>query len=298
MTREPGFETVPSFCGNCGTAVEPGSVACGTCGQPVAGPVPTAEAIPQDYIPYCRNCGVGVPWGRGHSCQQCGVTPLCDLHFRSATGLCLDCSAVSPVDVSQYAGQAQGLSCRRCGGSLFPGAEFCPQCGLPATLGTAHAVEYMGFWIRFAAFVADWIIAYVVAALVAAVIGISLTSGDVDPQAMEELTVALENFNYSFVLLFCGIWTIYSLVMTALKGQTLGKMLLRIQVVDEQGNIPPWHRSVARELLRGVIVLALIPLGLLYLWVGMDSRKRGPHDYLTGCYVVRRVRNRGGARPF
>ena len=273
------------------------NVACELAGQPVAGPVRRTERHPLGNIPYCRN----VAWcagARSIPVSRRGDAALRPAHSVPRHRAMPGRSAVSTVDVSQYAGQAQGLSCRRCGGSLFPGAEFCPQCGLPATLGTAHAVEYMGFWIRFAAFVADWIIAYVVAALVAAVIGISLTSGDVDPQAMEELTVALENFNYSFVLLFCGIWTIYSLVMTALKGQTLGKMLLRIQVVDEQGNIPPWHRSVARELLRGVIVLALIPLGLLYLWVGMDSRKRGPHDYLTGCYVVRRVRNRGGARPF
>jgi len=81
--------------------------------------------------------------------------------------------------------------------------------------------------------------------------------------------------------------------MTALRGQTLGKMLLRIQVVDAGGNVPPWPRAVARELLRGVISLALFPLGLLYLWVALDTRKRGLHDYLGGSYVVRKQRNAG-----
>ena len=294
MTREPSFETGPSFCGNCGAAVEPGSMACAVCGQLVVELDSTAEAIPQDYIPYCRNCGVGVPWGRGHTCRQCGVTPLCDLHFRSATSLCLDCSAVSS---HPGPAAAAGLRCGACGAAVAPMTDFCPNCGRGLAAPYAD-MEYMGFWIRFAAYVADWILAYVAAALVAAVIGISLTSGDVDPQAMEDVTIAIENFNYGFLFLFCAIWTIYSVLMTAFKGQTLGKMLLRIQVVDQHGNVPPWHKSVARELLRGVILLALFPLGLLYVWVAMDSRKRGPHDYLTGCYVVRRVRNAGRRRTF
>ena len=105
----------------------------------------------------------------------------------------------------------------------------------------------MGFWIRFAAFVVDWIIVYVAAALTAAVIGISLTSGDIDPAAMDDISIAIENFNYSYLLLFCGMSAVYGVLTTALRGQTLGKMLLRIQVVDANGNIPPLaSHTVAR----------------------------------------------------
>ena len=155
--------------------------------------------------------------------------------------------------------------------------------------------EYMGFWVRLAAFVADWVVAYVLSAVIAALIGIPLTAGDADPAAMEDISFVLENFNYTFLLLFCGISTAHSVIMTVLKGQTLGKMLLRIQVVDASGNIPPWPRAVTRELLRGVVLLALFPLGLLYIWVGIDSRKRGLHDYLGRSFVVRRQR-RGGSQ--
>ena len=152
----------------------------------------------------------------------------------------------------------------------------------------------MGFWIRFAAFVADWVIAYVVAALLAVVLGISLTTGEVDTAAMEDFSTLIENFNYDFLLLFCGISVLHGIVLTAFRGQTLGKMLLRIQVVDADGNIPSWQKIALRELLRGVILLALFPLGLIYVWVALDARKRGLHDYLGGSYVVRR--RRGGGR--
>ena len=78
---------------------------------------------------------------------------------------------------------------------------------------------------------------------------------------MEDLTIAIENFNYSFLLLFGGISVAHGAVMTAFRGQTLGKMLLRIQVVDAEGNVPPWQKAILRELLRGVILMALFPLG-------------------------------------
>ena len=295
MTSEPGPDVGPSFCGNCGARMDSESQICGACGQPANPPFSSTETAPRDYIPYCRNCGVGVPWGRGHSCQRCGVAPLCDLHFRSASGLCLDCA-----DAPTYSGgaiAAGGLRCNGCGMFVAPLTDFCPNCGLGMAAPYVKT-EYMGFWIRFAAFVADWIIAYVVAALVAAVIGISLTSGDVDPEALADISIAIENFNYSFLFLFSGISALYCATMTALTGQTLGKMLLRIQVVDSEGNVPPWHKSVARELLRGIFLLALFPLGLLYVWVALDARKRGPHDHLFGCYVVRKTRNTGQPRRF
>ena len=290
MTSDSRSDKGPSFCG---ATVQAGSVACGVCGQPVAELVEQTGPPPLDYIPYCRSCGVGVPWGMGHTCQRCGVTPLCELHFRVERGLCIDCSAAPTYSSGPAAARATGFACRNCGSALFPDAGFCPNCGAVVASGTLQETEYMGFWIRFAAFVADWIISYLAAALIAAVIGISMTSGDVEPEQLQDVSIALENFNYSFLLLFCAIFTAYSAGMTALRGQTLGKMLLRIQVVDADGNVPPWHKAVLRELLRGVILLALFPLGLLYVWVGFDSRKRGPHDYLGGSYVVRKQRDSG-----
>ena len=296
MTSESDFGEGRAFCGNCGAVVEPGCRACGVCGHPVAEATGQRDAPPPDYIPYCRSCGVGVAWGTGHTCQRCGVTPLCALHFRAADGLCFDCA-----NAPAYAGGTAatgGLRCGACGVAISPDAEFCPNCGRAVALVPSSTpyggVEYMGFWIRAGAFVVDWIVAYVVAAIAAAVIGISITSGDVDPAAMEDISVAFENLNYSFLLLFWGLAVGHSMLLTLWRGQTLGKMLLRIQVVDQNGDVPPWRRAAVRELVRAVVLLALFPLGLIYLWVALDQRKRGPHDYLGASYVVRKQRE---ARP-
>ena len=80
--------------------------------------------------------------------------------------------------------------------------------------------------------------------------------------------------------------------MTALRGQTLGKMLLRIQVVDADGNVPPWPRAVARELLRGVISNGpCFPWDCCMCGFPWTAASAASHDYLSGSYVVRKQRS-------
>ena len=266
----------------------PRSQTCAACGCPATPPPTPTDAPPPDYIPYCRNCGIGVPWGAGHTCRRCGMTPLCRLHFSATDGLCLDCAAPPLPAASPTATYGGGRTCRACGASPSPNAEYCPNCGRPVTAAAYADAEYMGFWIRFAAFVVDRIITYVIAALIAAGIGISRTSGETDAVPAESISVALDTINYSFLLLVWGVSTTYGVLLTALRGQTIGKMLLRIQVVDPNGNIPPWHRVIAREVLGKFASEIIIWLG--YIWIGFDQRKRGWHDYLGGSYVIRKPR--------
>ncbi len=232
-----------------------------------------------------------VTWGEGHTCSRCGIAPLCALHFRVDARMCFDCADApthSPVATSRAS-----LRCGSCGASIGPFAEFCANCGR-AVSARPTGVEYVGFWARAGAFLIDWIVIYLSSLLVAVLIGIPLISGDPDLSSNDDIAVIIENFNYRFLFVFCGLYTIYGTLMTAFRGQTLGKMLLRIQVVEANGNVPSWPRVILRELVRGVISVALFPLGLLYLWVILDAQRRGPHDYIAGSYVVRKGR---GMRP-
>ncbi len=221
------------------------------------------------------------------------MSPLCALHFQAASGFCFDCGyaqtqqGAPPTDY----GAADGLRCPACAAAVFPDADFCSNCGQAVSASPYGEVEYMGFWIRFAAFIVDRIIVYVIAAAIAAIIGVSRTSGDADPIAQEDITISLEAINYSFLLLVWGLSVTYGALLTSLWGQTLGKMLLRIQVVDANGSIPPWYRVIARELPGKFLSEGIVWIG--YVWIGFDPRKRGWHDYLGGSFVVRKQR---GAR--
>lgn len=69
-----------------------------------------------------------------------------------------------------------------------------------------------------------------------------------------------------------------------LRGQTPGKRLLGIMVVNIHGERP----SVVRSLLRTVAyLLSALPVSIGFLWVGFDRERRALHDWVAGTYVVR-----------
>lgn len=167
----------------------------------------------------------------------------------------------------------EGRYCSKCGEPLVPGSNFCGRCGAEAPAAGDQAldrrvvdpdgVEYIGFWVRLAAWVIDFIVLSVIQ-LVLSLIGLS------------------------FVALIVGVP--YGVLFIGLKGQTPGKMALGIQVVDQQGNIPGIGRAVLREII-GKLVSAIVVL-LGYLWISWDRHKRGWHDHIAGTYVVRKQRGR------
>jgi len=169
------------------------------------------------------------------------------------------------------------IYCSTCGREADPGARFCDNCGASLdpqyTPGLTYFdqdsqdVEYMGFWIRSAALLIDVILLVIVGLVIRFALGEStLTS-----------VVSLA-FNLG-----------YAVILTAWRGQTVGKMALGIQVVDRDGNIP----GIGAVLLREIVgkFLSGIALGLGYLWVAWDREKRGWHDHISGTYVVRKSRS-------
>lgn len=70
-------------------------------------------------------------------------------------------------------------------------------------------------------------------------------------------------------------------------GQTLGMRAWRIRVVTAEGGPITWNRAVLR-FVSALVSLSLLGLG--YLWILFDSRKRGWHDLASGTWVVRDTR--------
>ena len=276
---EPPFDSAQSFCGNCGTAVRPGDSVCPNCSSELdvsVGPANSTQVPPVDYVPYCRSCGTTVQWADSHICQRCGVAPLCSEHFDNETGMCRECIAaqanVGPAletgtpSSGPWAQARPAVACHNCGARLHQGVRYCPQCGSEQAVGlmasASGEVEYMGFWVRFAAALIDAVITGVVAAIIGAAIGIPFLGS--------------------------AISLLYYILFTGLRGQTPGKMVMHIQVVDANGNIPSWGQVIMRELIGKLISGIALLLG--YFWVAWDPRKRGWHDYLGRTFVVRKDR--------
>ena len=275
------------FCGNCGAAVIPGASACETCGSPVL-PEENAQEFGGDYIPYCRSCGVRVAREAAFYCPECGVTPLCKEHFYPSTRTCALCP---PIETGQAAGSlpnrpsgpwpqaAAAVPCLQCGARIRQGVQFCANCGAMQA-GAADVAKYAGAFARFGAFIIDNLILLVAGTILFAFVEIPALG----------LLITLP----------------YYVGFTYKLGQTPGKKLLGLQVVDAEGATPNLNRVVLREviaksvpsmliiagtfsiffLVAGYITGTIVMLG--YLWIIRDRRRRGLHDYIAGTFVVKK----------
>lgn len=270
--RDPNEFSGQQFCGNCGATLILGATACDRCGSPVAAEE-TPQEITLDYIPYCRACGAPVARDAALNCPHCGVTPLCHDHYFPSSRTCALCPPFDLTPGEQdstslphrpngpWAQPEVSVPCPQCGARIRQGVQFCANCGAEQE-GAAEDVEYAGFMIRLGAAIIDSLITGVPAAII--------TSFTDIPALGTLLSV------------------VYYVMFTYIKGQTPGKMLLGLHVVDANGFRP----SLKQVFLREVIGKAIAALALLigYLWIIWDPKKRGWHDYIGGTYVVKRER--------
>lgn len=94
----------------------------------------------------------------------------------------------------------------------------------------------------------------------------------------------LLNSRYSVYALAFAVMIAYYAVPTAVYGQTLGKRLMNIKVVNTQGKVPTHLQAILRELLGKIISGALLGLG--YLVAVFHPEKRALHDLIGGTWVV------------
>ena len=86
--------------------------------------------------------------------------------------------------------------------------------------------------------------------------------------------------------LFALLTVVYLALFTALGGQTPGKRLLGIKVIDANGQGPLPTRAVLRAILAlgsGVLML------MGFFLVLFDRRRQTLHDKLAGTFVVMRA---------
>ena len=195
-------------------------------------------------------------------CVTCGSENSEGTQFCGSCGVPLETRAESAGSVSY---------CTACGTENPVGARFCGSCGagMRVPAGPAAGPEpaqadvpraHMGFWIRFAAGVIDWITLF--AALVI-------------------LTLIFGGFAAFLELLILILYV----VQLGLRGQTLGKQAVGIKVVTWEGEVPGVGRAVVREVI-GKFVSGIVFL-LGYIWVAFDGQKQGWHDKMAGTYVVK-----------
>jgi uncharacterized RDD family membrane protein YckC len=130
-----------------------------------------------------------------------------------------------------------------------------------------------GFWIRLVAVLVDWLVFY------ATELSLRVVAGLIWGAQITELPV----FNGTLFAFMFAFGSVYYVTLHALFGQTVGKMVVRVQVVRTDGGGLAVGRSILRSI--GYIVSgATLLVG--YVIAGLRRDKRALHDLLAGTRVI------------
>ncbi|HET7269273.1 MAG TPA: RDD family protein [Oleiagrimonas sp.] len=136
--------------------------------------------------------------------------------------------------------------------------------------------EYVGFWLRLGAWLIDSLIFWIVATPVLASVYGWRYFTDPDYPAVVGPTDIAVNWVFPAVATVV-LWMIWQ--------ATPGKMAISARVVDARTGMPA--RTIQYVVRYLAYLLSALPFCLGFIWVGVDSRKRGWHDMLAGTVVVR-----------
>ena len=136
--------------------------------------------------------------------------------------------------------------------------------------------EYAGFWIRVGAALIDTLLLMIVLMpILLSIYGKSYWTGDTILHGFWDLI-----FGYIFPAIIVIVFWFY-------KSATPGKMATKLVIVDAQtGGKPSTRQFVIRYI---GYYIAMLPLFLGIIWVGIDKRKQGWHDKLAGTVVLRKT---------
>lgn len=150
-------------------------------------------------------------------------------------------------------------------------------------------VRVAGFWLRALAGLVDALVLaalfVVLDLLVAVILRHPLPRlGQLGPDYLVDVAVNGDALAVVGLALLAILGFLYYFIFHALRGQTPGKRLLGLRVIDGWGRRPSLGRALART---AAYLPSLLLLALGFLWIGFDREKRGLHDWLADTYVIR-----------
>ncbi|AMV11972.1 RDD family protein [Geobacillus sp. G4] len=133
---------------------------------------------------------------------------------------------------------------------------------------------YGGFWLRFWAYCLDVIVVS------------SLNRLIVWPLfRLFDWPLAQDGLFAPATVAAAVVFYAYFVLMTKAFGQTLGKMVFGLKVVDERGEPLTWLTVLFREVVGKFIAKKLLFIG--FLFVAFSEKKKGMHDQFADTIVVR-----------
>jgi uncharacterized RDD family membrane protein YckC len=141
--------------------------------------------------------------------------------------------------------------------------------------GSELEFEYVGFWSRVGATIIDLLVIMVI-------IGPILTAFYGEKYWSDESGGLHGMMDFLLSVLFPAVATV---VFWIFKQATPGKLVIQARIVSVETLQPATSPQLIGRYL--AYIIAMLPCCLGLVWVGIDRRKQGWHDKLSGTCVIR-----------
>jgi len=147
-----------------------------------------------------------------------------------------------------------------------------------------ETVRYAGFWRRVAAAIIDSLLIFIV---LAPLLSLFTSGGYFTDSDNTTLAEKIAHIDWGFLFLDQVVPFIVVVFLWLRFQTTPGKYMLDCYVVDAKTFKA---LTIRQALLRYIgYLISLLPIGLGFLWVAFDKRKRGFHDMIAGSVVIVRI---------
>ena len=158
----------------------------------------------------------------------------------------------------------------------------------PMTRSSAVRLTLAPFWRRLAALLVDWLVIF--SPLLLVLVKEELLRPPMPRSGLEEGLPAL--------LVVLALVAVNDWMLVAIRGQSLGKILLGIAVVRRTGEHPDWGAAFIRSFIRFGVAGVLYCAGPVWLvidglWMLGNADRQTLHDICAGtfvCFVPHRTR--------
>lgn len=187
--------------------------------------------------------------------------------------------------------------CPNCGSENLEGAAFCMECGSKLEKveerKKPEKIEYANLSQRFTAYVIDTVILYIICGIISlivvwAVMAITPYSYYSYPDYYPPDSPYVGNLVGIVTLMIFSLVTFFYFVLLegrGGRGQTVGKMLVSIRVVDENTMKPiGYGQSFARNILRIIDGLFFYLIGIILIYTSDKHQRLG--DRAAGSIVI------------
>ena len=141
-----------------------------------------------------------------------------------------------------------------------------------------HTPQYSGFWIRFLAYIIDFIIQAAVFCPLGFIVGAVGAATENENSA----PMAAANMLLNVVSIVVG-WLYFAFLDSSSWQGTVGKKLLAIRVTDLYGNRISFGRATGRYFAK---ILSAMICAVGFFMIAFTEKKQGLHDMLAGTLVL------------